>query len=90
MDYIIVFIIGYVLVCTICAQVAEKKSIGVTGCFFICLFFTPIIGLLVGALSPYPPKEEKIKITKPKKECKNCNLYVGDNDVYCSNCGWAQ
>ena len=78
----LLFLFVYVSICAVCATAGSSKSTGYWGCFFLCFFFTPIIGLIVGLVSPYK-KDPKIIVSY---KCKHCQYVAQQNSYYCPRC----
>ena len=60
----------------------KNKKIGYWGVFFLSIFFSPLIGLMIGLASGEKPK----KIPPPSWKCGSCGFLVMNLAKTCSNC----
>ena len=75
----------YILICAVFAVIGSDKTIGYWGSFFICLFYTPIVGILVIVISP-----NKSDTVLREYRCKNCDYSFKTYEIkvhYCPRCG---
>jgi len=80
MGYLGGFIIVWLILPFIVAYAGEKKKIGYWGTFWICIFFSPVIALIVAALSAR-------KSAGVVGVCKFCGFNNTQGDPFCPGCG---
>jgi len=86
MTFIFILVI-YIIICLLCALSGSNKSTGYGGAFLLCLFLSPVIGLIIALVAPYKiDYSQKDQVTSNKYICKYCKYQSSDKSYYCPRC----
>jgi len=77
----------WVIGCFVVASVWEKKGLSYGEGFAISLFFSPLIGVLIGILQALSSSESSSKNRLGSKICPQCGEYVKSGASICKFCG---
>jgi hypothetical protein len=80
----VLILIVWLALCGAAAYVAENKGRSGMGIFFLSLFLSPLVGIVVAI--GIRPDEKKIALAQGKKKCPNCAEFVPPDARACRFC----
>lgn len=72
------FAITWIVLSLLVALSGSGKKIGYWGVFFLSLFLSPLIGLIIGLVSGTK--------SPPSRNCQYCQLEIKDGSQFCPGC----
>lgn len=75
--------IAWLILSFLFALAGNEKQIGYVGSLLLCLFLSPILGVIITLILPDKQNKPSIKETY---KCKHCELISLINSHYCPRC----